>query len=322
MSKTALITGVTGQDGPYLAKLLLSKGYRVYGLVRRYSSPNFENLKFLGIDKEVELLTGDLLDDANLNHVIKSIRPNELYNLAAQSFVGISWDLSKFTTEVNAIGTLNLLNAVRAYSPETKFYQASTSEMFGNGSEAQQNEATPFHPRSPYGVSKLYAHCITRNFRESFSLFACSGILFNHESPLRGREFVTRKVSVGVAKIALGIEKKLCLGNLNARRDWGFAGDYVEAMWQMLQQEAADDFVIATGQQHSVGQLLERAFRCVGISDWESFVETDPRFKRPAELHSLQGDYSKARATFGWEPRTSFGDLVDMMVEADLKRLK
>jgi GDPmannose 4,6-dehydratase len=322
MSKTALITGVTGQDGPYLAKLLLSKGYRVYGLVRRYSSPNFENLKFLGIDKEVELLTGDLLDDANLNHVIKSIRPNELYNLAAQSFVGISWDLSKFTTEVNAIGTLNLLNAVRAYSPETKFYQASTSEMFGNGSEAQQNEATPFHPRSPYGVSKLYGHCITRNFRESFSLFACSGILFNHESPLRGREFVTRKVSVGVAKIALGIEKKLCLGNLNARRDWGFAGDYVEAMWQMLQQEAADDFVIATGQQHSVGQLLERAFRCVGISDWESFVETDPRFKRPAELHSLQGDYSKARATFGWEPRTSFGDLVDMMVEADLKRLK
>lgn len=321
MKRTALVTGMTGQDGPYLAQFLLSKGYRVFGLVRRYSNPNFENLQFLGIEKDVELITGDLVDDAHINHTINTLRPSEVYNLAAQSFVGVSWDLAKVTTEVNALGTLNLLNSLKMHSPRSKFYQASTSEMFGNGDENTQNEDTPFRPRSPYGVSKLYAHFITRNYRESYSLFACSGILFNHESPLRGKEFVTRKISLGAAKIARGLERKLRLGNLEARRDWGFAGDYVEAMWQMMQLPRPDDFVIATGQQHSVRDVLDVAFAAVGIDSWEPFVETEPQYKRPAELHSLCGNYEKATSTFGWKPKTSFNTLIGMMVEADLQRL-
>ena len=322
MKKTAFVTGMTGQDGPYLAKLLLEKGYHVYGLVKRYSNPNLDNLKFLKIDQDVDLVIGDITDDSNINHLIKAIKPNEFYNLAAQSFVGSSWELNKVTTEVNAVGVLNILNAIKMHSAETKFYQASTSEMYGNGDGSKQNELTPFQPRSPYGVAKLYAHWITRNFRESYSLFVCSGILFNHESPIRGREFVTRKITDGVARIKLGLKDKITLGNLDAKRDWGFAGDYVEAMWLMLQQPQPDDFVIATGEQHTIKELLEKSFAAAGISDWQKYVDTDPKFKRPAELHSLCGDYTKAEKVLGWKPRTSFDSLVQMMIEADIQRLK
>lgn len=322
MKKTAFVTGMTGQDGPYLAKLLLEKGYHVYGLVKRYSNPNLDNLKFLKIDQDVDLVIGDITDDSNINHLIKAIKPNEFYNLAAQSFVGSSWELNKVTTEVNAVGVLNILNAIKMHSAETKFYQASTSEMYGNGDGSKQNELTPFQPRSPYGVAKLYAHWITRNFRESYSLFACSGILFNHESPIRGREFVTRKITDGVARIKLGLKDKITLGNLDAKRDWGFAGDYVEAMWLMLQQSQPDDFVIATGEQHTIRELLEKSFAAAGISDWQKHVDTDPKFKRPAELHSLCGDYAKAQKVLGWKTRTSFDELVQMMIEADIKRLQ
>ena len=323
MKKTAFVTGMTGQDGPYLAKLLLEKGYHVYGLVKRYSSPNLENIKFLGIENDIELITGDITDDNNMNHLIKTLRPNEFYNLAAQSFVGSSWELNKVTTEVNAVGVLNILNAIKMHSTGTKFYQASTSEMYGNGiGTTTQNEDTPFHPRSPYGVAKLYAHWITRNFRESYSLFACSGILFNHESPIRGKEFVTRKITDGVARIKLGLQDKITLGNLDAKRDWGFAGDYVEAMWLMLQQPQPDDFVIATREQHTIKEMLEKSFAAVGITDWQKYVDTDPKFKRPAELHSLCGDYAKAEKVLGWKPRTSFDELVQMMIEADIQRLQ
>jgi len=322
MKKTAFVTGMTGQDGPYLAKLLLEKGYHVYGLVKRYSNPNLDNLKFLSIENDVDLIIGDITDDSNINHLVKAIKPNEFYNLAAQSFVGSSWELNKVTTEVNAVGVLNILNAIKMHSAETKFYQASTSEMYGNGDGTKQNELTPFQPRSPYGVAKLYAHWITRNFRESYSLFACSGILFNHESPIRGREFVTRKITDGVARIKLGLKDKITLGNLDAKRDWGFAGDYAEAMWLMLQQPQPDDFVIATGEQHTIRELLAKSFAAAGISDWQKHVDTDPKFKRPAELHSLCGDYAKAEKILGWKPRTSFEKLVQMMVEADVKRLQ
>ena len=322
MKKTAFVTGMTGQDGPYLAKLLLEKGYHVYGLVKRYSSPNLENIKFLGIENDIELITGDITDDNNMNHLVKTLRPNEFYNLAAQSFVGSSWELNKVTTEVNAVGVLNILNAIKIHSAETKFYQASTSEMYGNGDGSKQNELTPFQPRSPYGVAKLYAHWITRNFRESYSLFACNGILFNHESPIRGKEFVTRKITDGVARIKLGMKDKITLGNLDSKRDWGFAGDYVEAMWAMLQQPQPDDFVIATGEQHTIRELLEKSFAAAGISDWQKHVDTDPKFKRPAELHSLCGDYAKAEKVLGWKPRTSFDELVQMMIEADIQRLQ
>lgn len=318
---TAFVTGMTGQDGPYLARYLLEKGYRVYGLVKRYSNPNLDNIRWLGIETDIELVTGDITDENSMNHLMRSLQPTEVYNLAAQSFVGISWDLNKLTTEVNAMGPLNILNAIRTHSPNSKFYQASTSEMFGNSTGGQQDESTPFTPRSPYGVSKLYAHWITVNFRESYSLYACSGILFNHESPLRGREFVTRKVTDGVARIKLGLAKDITLGNLDARRDWGFAGDFVEAMHLMLQQPEARDYVIATGEQHSIGELCRVAFEHVGIDDWISLVKSDPRFKRPAELHSLCGDSSRAREVLGWQPRTSFEDMVRDMVDADLKRL-
>ena len=323
MKKTAFITGMTGQDGPYLAKLLVEKGYHVYGLVKRYSNPNLDNIKWLGIENDIELVTGDITDENNMNHLMQTLKPAEVYNLAAQSFVGASWDLNKLTTEVNSIGALNLLNAIRNHVPNTRFYQASTSEMFGNATEdGQQGENTPFHPRSPYGVSKLYSHWMTINFRESYSLYACSGILFNHESPLRGREFVTRKVTDGVARIKLGLEKSITLGNLDARRDWGFAGDFVEAMWLMLQQPEARDYVISTGEQHSIRELCDIAFRHAGIIDWQSMIKSDPRFKRPAELHSLCGDSTSARDILGWKPRTDFATMIRSMVDADLARLQ
>jgi GDPmannose 4,6-dehydratase len=277
----------------------------------------------LGIENDIELITGDITDENNMNHLMQTLKPNEVYNLAAQSFVGASWDLNKLTTEVNSIGVLNLLNAIRTHSPNTRFYQASTSEMFGNATEAgSQGETTPFRPRSPYGVSKLYSHWMTINFRESYSLYACSGILFNHESPLRGREFVTRKVTDGVARIKLGLADSITLGNLDAKRDWGFAGDFVEAMWMMLQQPTARDYVIATGEQHSIGELCDVAFQHAGIADWQTLVKSDPRFKRPAELYSLHGDSSSARDILGWQPRTDFATMIQDMVDADLKRLQ
>ena len=322
MKRVAFVTGMTGQDGPYLAKTLLERDYHVYGLIKRYSSPNLDNLRWLGIENDIELVTGDITDENSMNHLMRSLQPAEVYNLAAQSFVGISWDLNKLTTEVNAMGPLNILNAIRTHSPNSRFYQASTSEMYGNSDGGQQNETTPFHPRSPYGVSKLYAHWITVNFRESYSLYACSGILFNHESPLRGRDFVTRKVTDGVARIRLGLADTITLGNLDARRDWGFAGDYAEAMWLMLQQPDASDYVIATGEQHTIRELLEVAFDQAGITDWSNRVVSDPRFKRPAELHSLCGDSSRARQLLGWQPRTTFEKMIRDMVDADLARLQ
>ena len=324
MKKTAFVTGMTGQDGPYLAKLLLEKDYRVYGLVKRYSNPNFDNIKFLGIENEIELLTGDIIDENSMNHLLKTIKPNEVYNLAAQSFVGASWDLNKVTTEVNSIGPLNILNAIRVNTPSTRFYQASTSEMFGNSIEISgglQDESTPFWPRSPYGVSKLYAHWMTINFRESYSLHASNGILFNHESPIRGKEFVTRKITDGVARIKLGLQDKIVLGNLDAKRDWGFAGDFVEAMWLMLQQDEPGDYVVATGIQHTIGELLECAFKHAGVDNWQQYIETNPAFVRPAELYSLCGNPTKAENVLGWKRKTEFDDLVKMMVDADIKRL-
>lgn len=322
MKKTALVTGMTGQDGPYLAKYLVEKGYHVYGLVKRYSNPNLDNIRWLGIDQDIELVTGDITDENCMNHIMQTIKPQEVYNLAAQSFVGVSWDLNKLTTEVNCMGPLNLLNAIRQHNPNARFYQASTSEMFGNATEpGRQSETTPFRPRSPYGVSKLYSHWMTINFRESYSLYACSGILFNHESPLRGREFVTRKVTDAVARIKLGLADSVTLGNLDSARDWGFAGDFVEAMWLMLQQDTARDYVIATGQQHTIGDLCRVAFEHAGIPDWQPLVKSDPRFKRPAELYSLCGDSSRARELLGWEPRTDFVTMIRDMVDADIKRL-
>lgn len=321
MKKTAFVTGMTGQDGPYLAQLLLNKDYHVYGLIKRYSNPNLENLRWLGIENDVELITGDITDENSMNHLIKSLKPLEVYNLAAQSFVGISWDLNKLTTEVNSLGPLNILNAIRLHSPNSKFYQASTSEMFGNAVTNKQGEQTPFTPRSPYGVSKLYAHWMTVNFRESYSLYACSGVLFNHESPLRGREFVTRKVTDAVARIHLGLTDCLTLGNLDSRRDWGFAGDFVEAMWLMLQQSEARDYVIGTGQQHTIHDLCRVAFEHVGIYNWPTMVKSDPRFKRPAELYSLCADTTKANQLLQWQPKTSFEQMIQNMVDADIKRL-
>lgn len=322
MKKTAFITGITGQDGPYLAQFLLSKNYRVIGLVKRYSNLNLENLKFLNIHDQVELITGDITDENSINHVIKSIRPDEFYNLAAQSFVGVSWELNKLTTEVNAIGVLNILNAIKVHSPATRFYQASTSEMYGNSDTPIQNETTPFKPRSPYGVSKLYSHWITINFRESYGLHASNGILFNHESPLRGIEFVTRKITDGVARIKLGLKDKITLGNLDVSRDWGFAGDYVEAMWMMLQHAVPEEFVISSGEKHTIKEFLNLSFAAVGIDDWEKYINIDPRFKRPAEISSLFGDNSKARLVLGWSPKTSFTQLVDSMIKADLNRVQ
>ena len=319
MKKTALVTGVTGQDGSYLAEFLLSKGYRVVGMVRRASTENFERIAHL--HAKIELRQADLLDQLSLIEVLKDVRPDEIYNLAAQSFVPTSWQQPVLTAEFDAVGVTRVLEAMRLVAPESRFYQASSSEMFGRVRETPQREATPFHPRSPYGVAKVYGHYITVNYRESYDLFTCSGILFNHESPRRGREFVTRKVSDGVARIKLGLAKELRMGNLTARRDWGFAGDYVQAMWRMLQQPTGDDYVVATGETHSVEELVDVAFRCVGL-DWRQYVREDPAFLRPAEVDLLIGDATKATTTLGWKPKVTFAGLVEMMVRADVDRLK
>jgi len=316
-TKRALITGVTGQDGSYLAELLLEKGYRVVGMVRRASTENFERIAHLR-DK-LELRQADLLDQLSLIDLLREAEPDEVYNLAAQSFVPTSWLQPVLTTEFDAVGVTRLLEGLRLVAPKARFYQASSSEMFGKVRETPQRETTPFYPRSPYGVAKAYGHFITVNYRESYKLFACSGILFNHESPRRGREFVTRKVSDAVAAIKLGQAKELALGNLDARRDWGFAGDYVEGMWRMLQQPEADDYVVATGEAHTVRELVEIAFAYVGL-DWRQYVRADPALLRPAEVDTLIGDASKARRVLGWAPRVSFRGLVEMMVQADLER--
>ncbi len=321
MAKKALITGILGQDGPYLAKLLLEKGYKVYGLLRRYSNPSFDNVDYLGITKQVDFVEADMTDESSLLHLIKTFAPEEVYNLAAQSFVGDSWNQAKLTTEINALGVLYMLNAIKLFSPTTRFYQASTSEMFGLGSDGgYQDENTNFHPRSPYGISKVYAYWMTVNFRESYGLFTCNGILFNHESPLRGIQFVTRKITDGVAKIKLGKADKLYLGNLDSKRDWGFAGDYVEAMHLMLQHEKPDDYVVGTGENHSVKEFVIEAFKAAGITDWEKYVTIDARFKRPAEVPDLKARATKISKTLGWKPKVTFPELVKMMVEADIKR--
>ena len=317
-TKRALITGITGQDGSYLAEFLLGKGYQVIGMVRRSSTVNFERIAH--IQDRVTLAAGDLLDQGSLISVMAEHRPQEVYNLAAQSFVQTSFGQPVLTGDVTALGVTRLLEAIRVVDPGIRFYQASSSEMFGKVVEVPQSEATPFYPRSPYGVAKLYGHWITVNYRESYNLFATSGILFNHESPRRGLEFVTRKVTHGVAQIKLGRAKELRLGNLDAQRDWGFAGDYVEAMWSMLQLDEPRDFVVATGETHAVRELVELAFDYVGL-DWEQYVKIDERFYRPAEVDLLIGDPSQARAAIGWEPRTPFSDLVKMMVDADLALL-
>ena len=318
MKRAALITGITGQDGSYLAELLLEKEYRVVGMVRRASTENFERIAHLR--DRIELRQGDLLDELSLIDILREVRPDEVYNLAAQSFVPTSWQQPMLTAEFDAVGVTRLLEALRIAKPDARFYQASSSEMFGKVREIPQRESTPFYPRSPYGVAKVYGHFITVNYRESYGLFACSGILFNHESPRRGLEFVTRKISDGVARIKLGLARDLRLGNLDAARDWGFAGDYVEAMWRMLQQDAPGDFIVATGTAHSVQQLVEVAFDCVGLH-WRDYVVTDPAFIRPAEVDQLMGDATRARDVLGWTPRVTFPQLVDMMVRADLKRL-
>jgi GDPmannose 4,6-dehydratase len=318
MASRALITGITGQDGSYLAELLLEKGYEVHAVVRRASSTNFWRIEHL-LDR-IHLHPGDLLDQLSLIKVIDEVRPRELYNLAAMSFVPASWDQPMLTGEFNAQGVTRVLEAIRQVDTSIRFYQASSSEMFGKVRDVPQSELTPFYPRSPYGVSKVYGHYITVNYRESYDLFAVSGILFNHESPRRGLEFVTRKVTDGVARIKLGLSDTLALGNLDAKRDWGFAGDYVKAMWLMLQQDRPDDYVIATGKTHSVRDLVEVAFAHAGL-DWQKHVTLDPRFLRPAEVDLLIGDPAKASAVLGWTPAVDFAQLVRMMVDADLERL-
>src|SRR5579875_2170089 len=316
--KTALITGVTGQDGSYLAELLLGKGYRVIGMQRRTSTETSGRIAHL-MDR-LELVQGDLLDQLSLIDLLRAHQPDEVYNLAAQSFVPTSWQQPVLTGECTALGGTRMLEAIRLIKPDARFYQASSSEMFGKVREVPQRETTPFYPRSPYGVSKVYGHWITVNYRESYDIFAVSGILFNHESPRRGLEFVTRKVTHGAARIKLGLAKELRLGNLEARRDWGFAGDYVQAMWLMLQQDHPDDYVIATGESHTVQELVETAFTYVGL-DWRKYVVQDPEFMRPAEVDLLIGDASKARRQLGWQPRVGFRELVHRMVDADLEQL-
>ncbi|MES1256408.1 MAG: GDP-mannose 4,6-dehydratase [Acidobacteriota bacterium] len=318
MAKRALITGITGQDGSYLAELLLGKGYEVFGMVRRASAPNVSRIEHL-LDR-VTLKPADLLDQLSMIRLIDEVRPDELYNLAAMSFVPASWDQPMLTGEYNSQGVTRVLEAVRQIDPKIRFYQASSSEMFGKVREVPQSENTPFYPRSPYGVSKVFAHYITVNYRESYNLFAVSGMLFNHESPRRGLEFVTRKVSDGVARIKLGLSEFLPMGNLDAHRDWGFAGDYVRAMWLMLQQDRPDDYVISTNISHSVRELVEVAFARVGL-DWQKYVRIDPAFLRPAEVEHLLGDSSKARKELGWTPEVNFKQLVEMMVDADVARL-
>ena len=319
--KNALITGITGQDGSYLAEFLLEKGYKVYGLTRRTSTINYERIKHL--EDKITLIQGDLLDQSSLSSALSESEPEEVYNLAAQSFVKTSWNQPVLTGEFTALGVTRMLEAIRVVNPKIKFYQASSSEMFGKVTETPQKETTRFYPRSPYGVAKVYGHYITVNYRESFEMFACSGILFNHESPRRGLEFVTRKISHAVARISLGLQEKVELGNLDARRDWGFAGDYVEAMWLMLQQEKADDYVIATGESHSVKEFAQLAFGVVGITDWQNYIVSNIKeHLRPAEVDYLTGDFSKAKSVLGWQPKTSFKELVEKMVKADLGMVK
>jgi GDPmannose 4,6-dehydratase len=317
--KKAIITGITGQDGSYLADWLLEKGYEVHGIVRRASTENFERIAHL--EQRITLHQADLLDQLSLIEVFRTVAPDEVYNLAAMSFVPTSWQQPVLTSEFTAIGVTRVLEAIRLLNPNgIRFYQASSSEMFGKVQEVPQRESTPFYPRSPYGVSKVYGHWITVNYRESYGIFCCSGILFNHESPRRGKEFVTRKVTDGVARIKLGLANELRLGNLDARRDWGFAGDYVKAMWLMLQQDQPDDYIIATGEMHTVKELVETAFRCVDL-DWRKYVVQDPALIRPAEVDLLVGDSSKGRSVLGWKPEITFPQLIRMMVAADLDRL-
>jgi len=320
MSKTALITGINGMDGSHLADFLLKKGYTVYGVERRSSSKNRINVEHL--EDKVIFLQGDLTDQNSLLRCLKESNPDEVYNLAAQSFVGESWNTPEHTSEVTALGVLRILEAIREFNPKIKFYQASSSEMFGRMVENPANENTPFYPRSPYGVAKLYGHWITKNYRESYDMFACSGILFNHESERRGIEFVTRKISDGVARIHLGLADHITLGNLEAKRDWGYAPDYIEAMWLMMQQDTPDDYVIATNETRTIREFLDEAFGIVGITNWEPYVKQDPRFMRPAEVDVLKGDYTKANINLGWTPKTSFKDLVRIMVENDIKILQ
>jgi len=315
--RTALITGITGQDGSYLAEHLLENGYEVYGLVRRLSTPNESRIR--ASMNRLVLLEGDVTDQSSLNIAVETAMPDEVYNLAAQSFVATSWNQPVLTGDVTGLGVVRMLEALRHFSPDARFYQASSSEMFGTSPQPLKSEATPFHPRSPYAVAKVYGYYATINYRESYGLYCCNGICFNHESPRRGIEFVTKKISDGVARIACGQANEVRLGNLDVRRDWGFAGDYVKAMWLMLQRDEPDDYVIATGESHSVREFAARAFDHVGL-DWEKYVKIDERFMRPAEVPDLKGDASKARARLGWAPETSFGELVHMMVEADVAR--
>jgi GDPmannose 4,6-dehydratase len=317
MSKTALITGITGQDGAYLAKFLLSKDYRVVGAFRRSSIINVSRLDYLDTTGQVELVPFDLMDAGNIISVLGKVEPDEVYNLAAQSFVAVSFDQPVVTSEITGLGATRLLDAIRIVNPKIKYYQASSSEMFGKVQTMPQNEKTLFYPRSPYAVAKLYAHWMTVNYREAYNIFACSGILFNHESPLRGLEFVTRKITHTAAHIKKGLANQLCLGNMNAKRDWGYAPEYVEAMWLMLQQEQPDDYVIATGETRSVQEFVEETFNYLGL-DWRDHVIVDPAFYRPAEVEMLVGDASKAKEKLGWEPRTTFKDLVRLMVDADV----
>ena len=316
--KRALITGITGQDGSYLAELLLEKDYEVFGLVRRSSTVNFERIGHL--QDQIELISGDLLDQKSLVSALQTARPQEVYNLGAQSFVPVSWEQPMLTGEVTGLGVTRLLEAIRACDENIRFYQASTSELFGKAQETPQTEQTAFYPRSPYGVSKLYAHWITINYRESYGLFACTGILFNHESPRRGREFVTRKITYGVARIKHGLDQELRLGNLDSRRDWGYAGDFVRAMWMMLQQDEPDDYVVATGTSRTIGEFCEVAFAHVGL-DWRQYVVVDERFLRPAEVYTLLGDATKAREKLGWEPEVGFEEMVRQMVDWDLEQV-
>jgi len=317
--KTALVTGITGQDGSYLAEFLLENGYRVIGMARRTSTLHFPRIAH--IQDKIEIVQGDLLDQSSMMDLVREYQPDEIYNLAAQSFVPTSWQQPVLTGEFTALGVTRILEALRHIKPSARFYQASSSEMFGKVQEVPQRESTPFYPRSPYGVAKVYGHWITVNYRESYDLFAVSGILFNHESPRRGLEFVTRKVTHAVARIKLGLQEDLHVGNLDAQRDWGFAGDYVRAMWLMLQQEKPDDYVISTGETHSVRELCQVAFNRVGL-DWEKYTVVDPKFYRPAEVDLLIGDPSKAGKQLGWEPKVSFRELVEMMVDADLDEIK
>ena len=318
--KRALITGINGMDGSHLADLLLEKDYEVYGMERRTSTPNRTNTKHL--EGKINFIHGDLTDQNSLLRCLRESDPQEIYNLGAQSFVGESWNTPDQTSEVNGMGVLRMLEAIREDGEDRKFYQASTSEMFGKVQETPQSESTPFYPRSPYGVSKLYGHWITINYRESYDIFASSGILFNHESERRGIEFVTRKITDGVARIYLGLQDKIMLGNLDAKRDWGYAPDYVEAMWLILQQDEPSDYVISTGETHSIKEFLDLAFQHIGITDWKKYVEQDPRFMRPAEVDLLRGDSTKAYNELGWKPKTSFEELVGKMVKGDIERIK